>query len=88
MVDEKLSDQIDWDGRALCFSAKLKSGKVHCRVPRDTVHAIYIYNDAMEREIVRDRFRIVEKLTPFLRAKLSHALAGETLEIHPEEISD
>jgi hypothetical protein len=86
MIGESISDRIDWDGSALCFDAPLDGGLVHCRVPRSTVHAIRLYSDAIEREIVIDRFNIVEKLRPFLRAKLSTARAGDTLELLPDEI--
>jgi len=86
MFEERFADRIEWDGSALFFDAKLGGGYVHCRVPRDTIHAIRLYSDAIEREIVIDRFRIVEKLTPFLRAKLSGARVGDTLELFPDEI--
>lgn len=86
MTERKLSDQIDWDGSALCFNIELNSGQVRFRVPRATVHAIRYYSDAIEREILIDRFLIVEKLAPYLRAKLSVAQAGDTLELLPNEV--
>jgi hypothetical protein len=86
MIEGRISDQIDWDGSALCFDARRGGGLVRCRVPRDTVHAIPYYNDAIEREIVIDRFRIVEKLAPVLLARLSAAHAGDMLELLPDEV--
>jgi hypothetical protein len=86
MIEERISDRIDWDGSALCFDARHGGGHVHCRVPRETVHMIRLYADAIEREIVIDRFRIVEKLAPLLRAKLSTARVGDVVELLPDEI--
>jgi hypothetical protein len=74
------------DRSALCFDAGLASGHLHCRVPRDPVHAIRYYIDAIEREIVIDRFLIVEKSAPYLRDKSTATCAGDTLELFPSEI--
>ncbi len=86
MTELKLADHIDWDGSALCFNTELESGQVRLRVPRDTVHTIRYYSDAIEREILIDRFLIVETLAPYLRAKLSMAKAGDTLELLPIDV--
>lgn len=86
MIEHTAPNQIIWDGSALCFDMHIEGSHVRCRVPRDTVHKIRLYSDAIEREIVIDRFRIVEKLVPFLRAKLSMACTGDILELRPDEV--
>ena len=44
--------------------------------------------DAIGREIYLERHRIVEKLAPFLRAKLSFAEAGQVVELLPSDVED
>ena len=46
------------------------------------------YNDAIGREIYLERHRIVQKLIPFLRAKLSFAEAGQVIELLPCDVVD
>jgi hypothetical protein len=58
-----------------------ENGRVICRVPRETIHKLRPYSDAIGREIHLERHNIVERLAPFLMAKLSRAAAGETLEL-------
>jgi hypothetical protein len=69
--------------------AATDAGRVTCRVPRDTVHVIRLYSDAIGREIYLERHRIVQKkLAPFLRAKLSFAEAGQVIELLPCDVED
>jgi hypothetical protein len=84
----EFSNQIDWDGQALYIEAATDAGRVTCRVPRDTVHVIRLYSDAIGREIYQERHRIVQKLAPFLRAKLSFAEAGQVIELLPCDVED
>ena len=84
----ELSNQIDWDGQALYIEAATDVGPVSCKVPRDTVHVIRLYSDAIGREIYLERHRIIQKLAPFLQAKLSLAEAGQTIELLPWEVED
>jgi hypothetical protein len=84
----KFSDEINWDGQALYVEAATGIGRVTCKVPRDTVHVVRLYSDAIGREIYLDRHRIVEKLAPFLQAKLSFAKAGEVIELLPCDVED
>lgn len=84
----EFSNRIDWDGKALYFEAATDAGRVTCKVPRDTVHVIRLYSDAIGREIYQERHQIVQKLTPFLRAKLSFAGAGEAIELLPCDVDD
>jgi hypothetical protein len=84
----QLLDEITWDGQALLVAAETDNGQVTCRVPRETIHALRIYSDIIGREIQGERRKIVERLAPFLIAKLSQAAAGETPELLPSEVRD
>jgi hypothetical protein len=88
MMTVKFSDQINCHGQSLYVEAATASGRVTCKVPRDTVHVIRLYSDAIGREIYLDRHRIVEKLAPFLQAKLSFAEAGQVIELLPCDVND
>jgi hypothetical protein len=82
----QLLDEINWDGQALLVAAATENGHVICRVPRETIHALRVYSDIIGREIQLERRNIVEKLTPFLIAKLSKVAVGEALELMPWEV--
>lgn len=82
----EFSNQIDWDGEALYIEATTDVGPITCKVPRDTIHIIRLYSDAIGREIYLERHRIVQKLAPFLRAKLSFAEAGQVIELLPGDV--
>jgi hypothetical protein len=84
----QLLDDIIWDGQALLVAASTENGHVTCRVPRETIHALRMYADAISREIQTERHSIVEKLAPFLIAKLSQAAAGEAPELLPCDVDD
>ncbi|UTD27972.1 hypothetical protein [Bradyrhizobium sp. WD16] len=84
----ELTHEVAWDGQALLVEAATDHGKVTCKVPRETVHSLRIYSDAIGREIQLERYQIVEKLAPYLLAKLSGADAGAMLELHPWEVHD
>jgi hypothetical protein len=88
MMAAEFSHQIDWDGQALYFEAATDVGRVICKLPRDTVHVIRLYSDTIGREIYLERHRIVQKLAPFLRAKLSFADAGQGIELLPCDVED
>ena len=87
-VSAEFSSDIRWDGYALYVEATTNSGPVTCKVPRDTVHVIRLYSDAIGREIHQDRKQILDKLAPFLRAKLLLARAGSSIELLPSEVAD
>jgi hypothetical protein len=72
-VAAQLLDEITWDGQALLVAAATENGRVTCRVPRETIHALRIYSDIIGREIQLERRNIVEKLAPLSDCK---AVAG------------
>jgi hypothetical protein len=84
----EFSKQVDWDGQALYIEAATDVGRVTCKVPRDTIHVIRLYSDAIGREIYLERHRIVEKLAPFLRAKLPFAETGQVIELLPCDVEE
>jgi hypothetical protein len=74
MADIRLENEIDWDGTSLSVWAVTHRGRILCKIPRDTIHALSIYNDAIEREIKRDRNDIVEHLRRALVTKIAQAV--------------
>jgi hypothetical protein len=86
MAAQLLLDEIVWDGQAIEVAAATENGRVICRVPRETIHKLGPYSDAIGREINLERQNIVERLAPFLIAKLSQAASDETLELFPWEV--
>ena len=88
MMATEFSNEIDWDGHALYVEAATDVGPVNCKVPRDTVQVIRLYSDAIGREIYLERHRIIQKLAPFLQAKLALAEAGQTIELLAWEVED
>lgn len=79
--------EIEWDGKAIVVGAATQFGLVSCRIPRETIHALPIYSDALEREIRLERHLILERLAPALRAKISTSGTGEPVVLWPWEIS-
>ena len=48
----QLLDEVTWDGQALLVEAVTENGRVMCRVPRETIHQLRHYSDAISREIL------------------------------------
>jgi hypothetical protein len=84
----QLLDDIVWDGQALLVGALTQHGTVTCTVPRETIHTLRIYSDIIGREIQLERRNIVQKLAPFLIAKLSEAAPSHLLQLLPSEVVD
>lgn len=68
-----LEKEIGWDGELLSVWAIRADLRVLCEIPRDTIHAIRYYSDALSREIARDRTDIISRLRPSLLKKLQAA---------------
>jgi hypothetical protein len=83
----EFSSEVEWDGRALFVVAATDGGRVTCRVPQATVHALRIYSDAIGREIYKERHQIISKLAPFLSAKLL-LVEGQAIELLPSDVDD
>jgi hypothetical protein len=63
--------EIEWDGQSISRWAIIDGKRIQVRLPRDLIHSITIYNDAIDREIERDKEDIFEKLKPSILADLS-----------------
>jgi hypothetical protein len=91
MADIRFENEIAWDGRSLSVWAVTESGRILCKIPRGTVHALSIYNDAIEREIKRDRNDIFQILRPALVAKVAQvaldAVATNPVWLCPEDLN-
>ncbi|RXG92618.1 hypothetical protein [Bradyrhizobium zhanjiangense] len=85
--DIEFVGEVEWDGKAIVVGAATPFGHVSCRIPRETIHALPIYSDALEREIRLERHLILERLAPALRAKISISGTGEPVDLWPWEIS-
>lgn len=85
--DIEFVGEIEWDGKAITVGAATPFGHVSCRVPRETIHALPVYSDALEREIRLERHLILERLAPGLRAKISIAGTRDPVDLWPWEIS-
>ena len=84
----QLLDDIVWDGQALLVGAVTQHGQVICKMPRETIHALRIYSDIIGREIQLERQNIVQRLAPFLIAKLSKVTPSEPLQLQPSDVVD
>ncbi|RQH14796.1 hypothetical protein [Bradyrhizobium sp. RP6] len=84
--DIEFVGEIEWDGKAIVVGAATPFGHVSCRIPRETIHALPVYSDALEREIRLERHLILERLAPALRTKISTSGAGEPVDLWPWEI--
>jgi hypothetical protein len=80
-------DEISWNGQAF-LAAVIEKGHVICRVPRETIQVLRIYSDIVGRGIRLERRNGVEKLAPFLIAKLAQVATGEAAEVLPRKVDD
>ncbi|MGL3107829.1 hypothetical protein [Bradyrhizobium sp. BR 1432] len=80
--------EVEWDGKALLILAVTEFGHVLCRIPRETIHALWLYSDAIEREIRLERHLILERLAPALCAKISALRANEPVDLWPSDVND
>lgn len=83
-VEIEFEDEIVWDGECLSVWARILTRRVLCEIPRDTVHQIRFYSDAISREISKDRRDIVHRLKPIILAKLERA-EGHIVRIQPSD---
>ena len=81
---------INWDDKRLSLWAQSSAGPILCLIPRDAIHAIHKYNDAIGREIERDRLDIFDRLKPLLVSKVQQAILSGALgpvEVRPEDVN-
>jgi hypothetical protein len=63
--------KIEWDGTSLSRWAVVGGNRIHIQLPREMIHSIPIYNDAIGWEIERYKADIFERLKPKLFADLT-----------------
>lgn len=71
-MNVEFDPEIEWDGQFLSRWATVDGNRTQIRVPREVIHHIPMYNDAIEREIQRDKEDIFEKLKPSILVNLSN----------------
>ena len=88
MENIQFENEIAWDGRALSIWAATHQGRVLCLLPRDTIHTLSIYNDAIEREIKRDRHEIFERFRTALVAKIAlRTVSVDSICLSPDDLN-
>lgn len=83
----ELEKEIGWDGEHLSVWAITPKSRVRCDIPRETIHSIWLYSDALSREIARDREEIIERIRPSVIAKVA-AAAGPSVRLQPSDLAD
>jgi hypothetical protein len=59
-------ESIVWDGQEIIAVLRTEGARVTYTVPRDIIHTIPIYNDAVSWEIDRYKSDIFQRLQPLL----------------------
>jgi hypothetical protein len=81
-----LENDVHWEGECIVVWASTEQGRVQCKIPRDTIHCIPRFRDAISREIVRDRNEIVDRLRPILIAKVAAGSEDGTIVLLPQDL--
>jgi len=84
-ADVRLEPDVEWDGTCLLVWADTGRGRVRCDIPRDTIHALPPFSDAIGREILRDRAEIVERMRPVLLRRIARG-GHDVIRIDPEDL--
>jgi hypothetical protein len=85
MTEVRLDDDIQWDGDQLAVWVTAGQKRVFCTIPRETIHSIPTFDDALTREIARDRSEIVDRLRPSIMAKIAGS-GSERILIAPPDL--
>jgi hypothetical protein len=83
----QLENEIHWDGERLSVWAVTPKHRILCEIPRDTIHHIRLYSDAITREIARDREEIIDRLRPYVIAKVA-AANGSSVRLQPSDLAE
>jgi hypothetical protein len=79
-------EEIEWDGNSIWLWIVTDSARIRCEVPRVTIHGMWLFHDAIAREIARDRSEIVDRLRTVILAKLTGAEQDRTIKILPTDL--
>jgi hypothetical protein len=85
MSDVQIEEDIHWDGQKLSVWIVALGNRICCDIPRDTIHRIRLYSDAITREIERDKNDIVDRLLDFISAKAT-ATNQLSFELRPTDL--
>jgi hypothetical protein len=86
MSEVKLENDVQWDGERLLVWAVTSTSRVLCEIPRDTIHRVPLYSDAITREIARDKYEIVDRLRLHVIAKVAN-YKGTSVRLHPTDLA-
>ena len=70
-MNVEFEPEIEWDGQFLLRWAIVDGKRTQVRVSCEMIHGLPMYNDAIEREIQRDKEDIFERLKPSILVDLS-----------------
>ena len=73
--------EIKWDGQSLSVLVRVEGDIIMCIIPRDTIHGISIYRDAIGREIERDKADIFDRIQSHLLRKIQSGKVDRTASI-------
>jgi hypothetical protein len=86
MSEIKLENDVQWDGERLLVWAITSTSRVLCEIPRDTIHHVPLYSDAITREIARDKDEIVDRLRLYVIAKVANH-KGISVRLRPTDLA-
>ena len=77
-----------WDGSSLSIIIGIDDREVTCVIPRNTVHALPHYNDAVSWEIDRHKADIFERVKAMLERKLTQQRQESVrIELSPSDLA-
>jgi hypothetical protein len=79
-------ESIVWDGTSLSTIVAIGNRRVTCFIPRETVHALSVYGDAVGWEIDRHKLDIFERLKATLQHKLQGGSAQSRFQLAPSDL--
>ncbi len=85
MASLDIEGEIEWDGERLIVWVTTDRGRIRCEIPRETIHEIPLFSDAISREIDRDRKEIVDRIRSNLLNKVARS-EEQVVRINPGDV--
>lgn len=82
----ELEQEASWDGQILSVWINAGKHRILCNIPRETIHVIPLFSDAISREIRRDRHEILTRLRPAIEKKIA-AVTDNCFRLHPADLT-
>ena len=81
-------ESIVWDGTSLSTIVAIDNRRVTCVIPRETIHTLPVYGDALGWEIDRHKLDIFERVKAVLESKLqsTSGLQASRLELARDDL--